>query len=277
MCSADMGMLHWNAQSHEQIALLPPSNQQVVSIAWSPANNRIAVATRRGDMFLLDEHGRYSHSTHSGDFGLPFNSLAWSPSGEKLAAIEEWTQRLKVFDSELVEQSFLLDETRLRALAWLNERTIAYSGMDGLLGILDLESGNTLESRDVSAAINWLDFNREQSKLLASTESDGLRIIKLQTDGQLSLEAKYLPGVRLSNCIWTQGNQVIAADRNYRLLRIDANTGEVLQEFPTLGTVPRALALSPTGEHFSCGNFGVFLTKNLSPTMTLIRHYSEMN
>jgi WD40 repeat protein/predicted Ser/Thr protein kinase len=223
-----------------------------VAMDWSASGNRIAGATRRGDLVIWDgETGQALHEIRL--HGNEATGLSWSPDGNQLAStttegiVQLWDAK------EGIEIIWGFVDAPAQAVAWSPDgSTIAVPATDGIAYLLDAEEVSIIDelrSREEFAySAAW---STDGSRIALAAETGSLTIWDSSSGGRIAVLEGH--GDFVEDVAWEPDSMLLASVGNDRTLRVwdtDANLELYRVQFDAAQT---RVAWSPDGSMIATG------------------------
>jgi WD40 repeat protein/serine/threonine protein kinase/DNA-binding XRE family transcriptional regulator len=234
------------------------------NVAWSPDGEQVAIGSNcppDEQLMVWDANSGEQILTLRSEAGMVY-MMAWSPSGDRIAATYDDLQGAMIWDAVSGEKLWILQGHSgeyMSDIDWSPDGSqLATAGADGEVILWDATTGNEL-----------LTFSGHQHAVLSVAWSpDGSRIVSTSNDGEAMIWEATTGEVLLelfpedfktpvSDAKWAQdGKRVILLSADGYVRIFDAESGVQLSQFYTpIGSDISIISLSPTEEHLIIGGY----------------------
>lgn len=180
--SYDRTIKVWNARdSRDDRTLLVRNANPIKSIAWSPDDSRIAVASELESVSLFDADGNLVQELDAG-YGARLQTVSWSPDGTRLAS-GGWDEKSVIWDSRTGEKVTEFDHSTstlekitpnvVHRVVWSPDgRRVASCGHQSMIVVWDPGSGQPIHNFAAKRTIIYsIDWHPTRSNTLAASTS----------------------------------------------------------------------------------------------------------
>jgi WD40 repeat protein len=205
------------------------SFRPVYAVAWSPDGRLLAAASADGKVKIRDAlHGEVLHDLHLHRSLVESWSVAWSPTGDRLAATVWRAGEIVVWDTDSWQEEYRIKAPGgwLYCIAWTPDGSrFATCSANGTIKIWNVETRQQEECLRVnSGAVYWIDWDSDGSRI-ASAGQDGSVVVwdPRRSLGRIEREDEIAAD-------WSPDGQWLATvEREHRTLKvIDLTTGEAV-------------------------------------------------
>jgi WD40 repeat protein len=274
------GLYLFDTETRENTLLLPPTLRQILSLAWHPSKDLVAVGTMGGTLLLANHQGTVL-SMASGEPAMTnTSSLRWSPDGRFLAGASSWGgKQLRIWNEHGEIVRAIEAELGCLACDWSADgQYLAAGGEDDTLTIYRAIDGSVATKIDLGTIVRTIDCHPTEPVVAVGTEN-GCHLLRLTTiagdTSSLNDAAAIEP-----TALWEKGRSLRAiafSPQGDRLAIAETHGTISILRYPSEHLVQRRtvdwwvtqeLKWNHRGTQIACGNLGI-LDANALHTLSL--------
>jgi WD40 repeat protein/serine/threonine protein kinase len=240
----------WNPETGQLVAALKPHNEEVLALAWSPQADRLAAGSGE-QIRVWDIAERKSIAVFGGQYGAIEMSLAWSPDGRMLAAVDSNSPIVRLWEPASRTLVYALGghSKPVWAVTWSpDSKTVISGGQDFFARFWDPDNGKALRAKPLSTHwVHPLALSPDGKVLAYNGRSCEIRFLEGETDNEAhSLRGH---GSHVLRIVWSPNGTKLASSDEGGVMRVwDFASGTC--DFSILALPHRqGVAINPDG-HF---------------------------
>lgn len=263
------GLHLFDEKTRESHLLLPSSQRQILSLAWHPTKDLVAVGTMGGTLLIANQHGVVLSMAKREQAMTNASSLRWSPDGRHLAGASSWGgKQLRIWNQQgEVVQAIEADQGCLTC-DWLADgQFLAAGGENGVLTIYRTGDGQIETQFNFATTVRTLDCHPTEPMIAVGTEQ-GCHLMRL-TNSHLEEVTRWERDRSLRSVAFSpSGDRLAIAESHSTISVLRYPSEHVVQRRTIDWWLPQEIKWNRSGTQLACGNLGV-LDANALHTLSL--------
>ena len=259
--SIENGVIAYDLQKASRVRWLESTRKEVLSVAWNPTNDHLAIGTNESELWIVNKHGEVQSTKQSESTLGAISCLRWSDDGRRLLAGSSWGGSYAYcWDSETGKLNRFESPNGFMAVAWCGRDQFYAGGEDQKLSVWQVDVHRVVNELQFETNINAIAVHPETGDVYVATDGQGVVAVEW-TDNELRIKDRFLSEKIVKSLAWSFPDTfevpLLAATTVDELYLLDPDQDQPISTIRITSGIPREMGWSPQERKLLVSNFAL--------------------